>query len=46
VEWVVREGVKRQGGEMNQALYAHMNKRKGKKRKIIELPQPIQAKTK
>jgi hypothetical protein len=30
-EWVVREGV---GGEMNQALYAHMNnKRKMKKKK-------------
>jgi hypothetical protein len=33
VEWVVREGVG-QGGEMNQALYAHMNnKRKMKKKK-------------
>jgi hypothetical protein len=27
VEWVVREGVG-QGGEMTQALYAHMNKKK------------------
>jgi hypothetical protein len=33
VEWVVREGVGA-GGEMNQALYAHMNnKRKMKKKK-------------
>jgi NaMN:DMB phosphoribosyltransferase len=32
-EWVVREGVGA-GGEMNQALYAHMNnKRKMKKKK-------------
>jgi hypothetical protein len=27
VEWVVREGVG-QGGEMTQALYAHMNNKK------------------
>jgi hypothetical protein len=33
VEWVVRVGVGA-GGEMNQALYAHMNnKRKRKKKK-------------
>jgi hypothetical protein len=33
VEWVVREGVG-QGGEMTQALYAHMNnKRKKNKNK-------------
>jgi hypothetical protein len=33
VEWVVREGVGA-GGEINQALYAHMNnKRKMKKKK-------------
>jgi hypothetical protein len=32
VEWVVREGER--GGEMNQALYAHMNnKRKMKKKR-------------
>jgi hypothetical protein len=35
VEWVVRGGG--QGGEMNQALYAHMNnKRKMKKKKKIQ----------
>jgi hypothetical protein len=34
-EWVVREGLGA-GGEMNQALYAHMNnKRKFKKKKNI-----------
>jgi NaMN:DMB phosphoribosyltransferase len=33
-EWVVREGVGA-GGKMNQALYAHMNnKRKRKKNKL------------
>jgi hypothetical protein len=32
VEWVVREGVGA-GGEMTQALYAHMNNKKKKKRK-------------
>jgi hypothetical protein len=31
VEWVVREGVG-QGGEMTQALYAHMNSKRKKKR--------------
>jgi hypothetical protein len=37
VEWVVREGWG-QGGEMNQALYAHMNnKRKMKKNKKIKI---------
>jgi hypothetical protein len=35
VEWVVREGVGT-GGEMNQALYAHMNNKTIKK--IILLP--------
>jgi hypothetical protein len=30
VEWVVREGWG-QGGEMNQALYAHMNNKRKKK---------------
>jgi hypothetical protein len=34
VEWVVREGVG-QGGEMNQALYAHMNNTKKKKKKEV-----------
>jgi NaMN:DMB phosphoribosyltransferase len=29
VEWVVREGVGA-GGEMNQALYAHMNNKRKK----------------
>jgi hypothetical protein len=38
VEWVVREGWG-QGGEMTQALYAHMNKKK-KKEKKNSLPQP------
>jgi hypothetical protein len=33
VEWVVREGVG-QGGEMNQALYAHMNNKRKMKKKI------------
>jgi hypothetical protein len=32
VEWVVREGVGA-GGEMNQALYAHMNKKRKMKKK-------------
>jgi hypothetical protein len=32
VEWVVREGVGA-GGEINQALYAHMNNKKKKKEK-------------
>jgi hypothetical protein len=31
-EWVVREGG--QGGEMNQALYAHMNNKRKMKKKI------------
>jgi hypothetical protein len=31
-EWVVREGVG-QGGEMNQALYAHMNNKRKKEKK-------------
>jgi hypothetical protein len=35
VEWVVREGWG-QGGEINQALYAHINnKRKMKKKKKV-----------
>jgi hypothetical protein len=34
VEWVVREGWG-QGGEMNQALYAHMNNKRKMKKKII-----------
>jgi hypothetical protein len=38
VEWVVREGVG-SGGEINQALYAHMNnKRKMKKKKKLMYP--------
>jgi NaMN:DMB phosphoribosyltransferase len=32
VEWVVREGVGA-GGEMNQALYAHMNNKRKMKKK-------------
>jgi hypothetical protein len=36
VEWVVREGVG-QGGEMNQALYAHMNNKRKMKKKENEL---------
>jgi hypothetical protein len=32
VEWVVREGVGA-GGEMNQALYAHMNNKRKRKKK-------------
>jgi NaMN:DMB phosphoribosyltransferase len=32
-EWVVREGVG-VGGEMNQALYAHMNNKRKMKKKI------------
>jgi hypothetical protein len=41
VEWVVREGVG-EGGEMAQALYAHMNnkrkkKRRGAKKKTVEI---------
>jgi hypothetical protein len=32
-EWVVREGWG-QGGEMNQALYAHMNNKRKMKKKI------------
>jgi hypothetical protein len=37
-EWVLREGVGA-GGEMNQALYAHMNnKRKMKKKKKPSSP--------
>jgi hypothetical protein len=31
-EWVVREGVWA-GGEMNQALYAHMNNKRKRKKK-------------
>jgi hypothetical protein len=34
VEWVVREGVGA-GGEMNQALYAHMNNKRKMKKKIV-----------
>jgi hypothetical protein len=34
VEWVVREGVG-QGGEMNQALYAHTNNKRKKKKKRV-----------
>jgi hypothetical protein len=33
VEWVVREGVGK-GGEMTQALYAHMNNKTIKKKKF------------
>jgi hypothetical protein len=33
-EWVVREGVGGQGGEMNQALYAHMNNKRKRKKKF------------
>jgi hypothetical protein len=33
VEWVVREGVGAGGGEMTQALYAHMNNKIKKKKK-------------
>jgi hypothetical protein len=36
VEWVVREGVGA-GGEMTQALYAHMNNKIIKKRRCIWL---------
>jgi NaMN:DMB phosphoribosyltransferase len=32
-EWVVREGVGA-GGEMNQALYAHMNNKRKMKKKM------------
>jgi hypothetical protein len=35
VEWVVREGVG-QGGEMNQALYAHMNNKRKMKKKTLK----------
>jgi hypothetical protein len=33
VEWVVREGVGA-GGEINQALYAHMNNKRKMKKKL------------
>jgi hypothetical protein len=32
---VVREGMGGKGGEMTQTLYAHMNKRKNKFKKLI-----------
>jgi hypothetical protein len=35
-EWVVREGVG-QGGEMTQALYAHMNNNNKEYRKMLPL---------
>jgi NaMN:DMB phosphoribosyltransferase len=37
VEWVVREGVGA-GGEMNQALYAHMKNKRKKKKIPIKIP--------
>jgi NaMN:DMB phosphoribosyltransferase len=36
VEWVVREGVGA-GGEMTQALYAHINNKRKKKEILISL---------
>jgi hypothetical protein len=36
VEWVVREGVGT-GGEMTQAVYAHMNKKKKDLVPVLEL---------
>jgi hypothetical protein len=36
VEWVVREGVGA-GGEINQALYAHMNNKRKMKKKINKI---------
>jgi hypothetical protein len=40
VEWVVREGVG-EGGEMTQALYAHMNNKTIKIKKILECSFPF-----